>query len=76
MEKLKRAFIVWISIYPAITVIMLLFGDILGQVPIVLRTFILTIILVPLMIYILIPFWTHVFNQYNRRFSLSKKGHK
>ncbi|MDO1501696.1 hypothetical protein Q2T40_16295 [Winogradskyella maritima] len=60
MKKLKSTFIVWIAIYPAITLILLLFGDMLNQLPILLRTFILTIILVPAMVYLLIPFWTKV----------------
>lgn len=62
MKKLKNALIIWIAIYPAITVIILLFGDILNELPILLRTLILTLILVPTMVYILIPFWTKVFN--------------
>ena len=65
MKKLKSAFIVWIAIYPAITGILLLFGNLLNETPIILRTLILTIILVPLMVYILIPFWTKVFNSKN-----------
>ncbi len=63
MKKLKSTLIVWIAIYPAITLILLLFGDMLNQLPILLRTFILTIILVPTMVYLLIPFWTKVFNK-------------
>lgn len=58
MKKLKSTFIVWIAIYPAITAILLVFGESLNHLPILLRTFILTIILVPLMVYVLIPFWT------------------
>lgn len=61
MKKLKNTFIVWVAIYPAITAILLLFGDRLNQMPILLRTFILTIVLVPLMVYVLIPFWSKVF---------------
>jgi len=61
MKKLQSTFIVWIAIYPAITAILLLFGEYLGQLPLLLRTFILTVVLVPLMVYLLIPFWTKVF---------------
>jgi len=62
MKKLKKIFIVWMSIYPAITFILLLFGDQLNAIPVMKRTFILTIVLVPLMVYFLIPFWTKMFN--------------
>lgn len=60
MKKLKSTIIVWIAIYPAITTILMVFGENLNQLPILLRTFILTIVLVPLMVHILIPFWTKV----------------
>ena len=63
MEKLKRTLIVWVSIYPPITIILSEFGKPLNTLPLALRTLVLTIVLVPLMIYILIPFWTRVFNQ-------------
>ena len=62
MKKIKNVTIAWISIYPAITLIMIICGDQLYQLPVALRTFALTIVLVPLMIYILIPFWTRVFD--------------
>lgn len=62
MKKLKSAFIVWIAIYPAITGLLLVFGEYLNHLPILLRTFVLTIILVPIMVYFLIPFWTKVFS--------------
>ncbi|MBW1296029.1 hypothetical protein [Aquimarina litoralis] len=61
MKKIKSTFIVWIAIYPAITLISILFGEYLNQLPIPVRTFVLTIILVPLMVYFLIPFWTKIF---------------
>jgi antibiotic biosynthesis monooxygenase (ABM) superfamily enzyme len=63
MEKLKRTLIVWVSIYPLITIILLGFGKPLSTLPIALRTLVLTAVLVPIMVYILIPFWTRVFNQ-------------
>ena len=67
MKKLKSTFVVWIAIYPAITVILLLFGDILNRVPVLLRTLILTAILVPLMVYLLIPFWTKLIHKVQRK---------
>ncbi len=60
MKKLKSTVIVWIAIYPAITTIQLLFGEYLNELPVLIRTFILTIILVPAMVYVLIPFWTKI----------------
>ncbi len=34
MKKLKSTFIIWIAIYPAITTILLLFGEYLNELPI------------------------------------------
>lgn len=58
---MKKVFIAWISIYPVITIILLLFGNELNAMPVLVRTLILTVILVPLMVYVLIPFWSKVF---------------
>ncbi|MEM9327997.1 MAG: hypothetical protein AAGA85_20190 [Bacteroidota bacterium] len=60
MKKLRNTVIVWVAIYPAITGLSWLFGDALGALPLAVRTLILTAILVPLMVYVLIPFWTHL----------------
>ncbi len=53
--KFKQALITWIAIYPLITIILWLFGDQLAQLPVPLRTLILTVILVPLMVFWAVP---------------------
>ncbi|PHN02365.1 hypothetical protein CRP01_32490 [Flavilitoribacter nigricans DSM 23189 = NBRC 102662] len=63
MEKLKRTLIVWVSIYPPLTIILAVFKEHLNALPLALRTLVLTVILVPLMTYILIPFWTRIFDR-------------
>lgn len=68
MKKIKQILIVWISIYPPLTILLLAFGDQLNGVPLAMRTLVLTLILVPLMILVLIPFWTFVFNYSQTRF--------
>jgi antibiotic biosynthesis monooxygenase (ABM) superfamily enzyme len=65
MERLKRTLIVWVSIYPPLTIILVALREHLNTLPLALRTLVLTIVLVPLMTYILIPFWTRVFDQIN-----------
>ena len=65
MKKLKTSIIVWVAIYPTITVIQYFFGDILVELPLAVRTLILTAVLVPSMVYLLIPFWTKVFERFN-----------
>ena len=53
--RYKQAIVVWLAIYPTITVILLLLGPTLERLPIPLRTLALTALLVPLMVYVLVP---------------------
>ena len=46
---------VWIAIYPAITLASFLLGDRIQNLPLAIRTLIMTGILVPLMVFILLP---------------------
>lgn len=55
-KKWKMAVLIWIAIYPTITLIMILFGDYLNRIDSMpLQTLATTIIVVPLMVYVLIP---------------------
>lgn len=74
MEKLKKTIIVWVSIYPPLTIILAVFTEYLDALPLYLKTFILTIFLVPLMIYILIPFWTRVFDMIRAKSEALRKN--
>lgn len=53
--KWKFAVMVWIAIYPAITLLQFMIGDVLLRLPILLRTLVLTVILVPFMVFVLLP---------------------
>lgn len=53
--KWKFAVTVWIAIYPAITVLTFLIGDSINNLPLPIKTLIMTGILVPLMIFVLLP---------------------
>ncbi|HRG01490.1 MAG TPA: hypothetical protein PKZ75_10260 [Bacteroidia bacterium] len=55
-KKWKMAIIIWLAIYPLITSIFALLGKQLILIePLPLRTLIITIIAVPIMVFILIP---------------------
>ena len=54
--KLITALKIWLVIYPSITLLLYLFGDILAVMPLYQRTFMLTITLVPWMVFIGVPF--------------------
>lgn len=46
---------VWMAIYPAITLLSFLIGNQIKDLPLALRTLIMTGILVPVMVYLLLP---------------------
>ncbi|MFD7645850.1 hypothetical protein ACFV4P_35015 [Kitasatospora sp. NPDC059795] len=51
----RRALIIWLAIYPGITVLSVLLGPVLAPLPVYLRTLVLTGILVPAAVYGLVP---------------------
>ena len=53
--KWKFAVMVWVAIYPAITLVTYLIGDRIKNFALPLKTLIMTGILVPLMVFILLP---------------------
>lgn len=54
--KLVVALKIWAVIYPSITLFLILFGEALSVYPIYVRTLILTVILVPWMVFVGVPF--------------------
>ncbi len=64
--KWKFAIMVWIAIYPTITLVQFLIGDSLVHLPIPLRTLFLTLILVPLLVFILLRGVSKVLAQWLR----------
>ncbi len=53
--KLVAALKIWLAIYPSITFFLYLFGQALSVLPLYQRTFILTIILVPWVVFVGVP---------------------
>lgn len=55
-KKWKMAIVIWLAIYPLITLLFALFGNQLVLInPLPLRTLTITLIVVPTMVFILIP---------------------
>lgn len=54
----KIAISTWLIIYPTITVLLLVIGPILNELPVAVRTLLLTAVLVPLMTFALMPWIT------------------
>ena len=53
--RLIMALKIWMVIYPSITLFLFLFGQELSALPLYQRTFILTIVLVPWMLFVGVP---------------------
>jgi Uncharacterized protein conserved in bacteria len=68
--KLMASLKIWLAIYPSITLFLFLFGKTLNTFPIYQRTFILTIILVPFIVFIGVPLVDFIMRQF------STKDHK
>ncbi|GAA2119720.1 hypothetical protein [Nocardioides bigeumensis] len=51
----QLALMIWIAVFPTLTVLNLTFGEQLSQLPSVLRTFVLATVAVPIVIYLLMP---------------------
>lgn len=60
----KSAFLIWLAIYLLITLIFFLFGDILINIPLPLRTLMLTLVAVPLMFYVILPLYNKLFHNW------------
>lgn len=55
-KRWKMALVIWLAIYPLLTVVSLFAGPYISKIEFVpLRTLVLTIILVPLMVFVMIP---------------------
>ena len=63
----KTAVLIWVAIYPSITLLFLLFGDLLHRLPVPLRTLVLTAVLVPLVVFLLLPLLQRLFAAWLRR---------
>lgn len=60
--KWKMTIVSWLALYPAVTLVFVLFGDLLTSVPLLLRTLIVTVVVMLLMTYVLMPRMTRWFS--------------
>ena len=67
-KKWKMAILIWLAIYPLITTVFAVFGKYLMQIEILpLRTLLITIVLVPIMVFILIPILQKLLGEWLRK---------
>lgn len=55
MFKVKLAVKIWLAIYPSITLFLFLFGDLMSIFPLPIKTLILTLVLVPWIVFVGLP---------------------
>jgi antibiotic biosynthesis monooxygenase (ABM) superfamily enzyme len=63
-NKFKMTLLVWCAIYPTVTFIFFILGDFLAPLHPFLKTFVVTIILVPLMVFVFLPFIMKTFKNW------------
>jgi antibiotic biosynthesis monooxygenase (ABM) superfamily enzyme len=67
-KKWKMAILIWIAIYPTVTLIAILFGNQFEKInPLPLRTLASTIIVVPVAVYALVPALQKLLNNWLSR---------
>lgn len=59
--KYKMVLVSWLALYPSVSVVFILFGDQLAQLPILLRTPLVTMVAMIVMSYVLMPLMTRCF---------------
>lgn len=64
--RLFMAMKIWLVIYPSITLFLFLFGQQLSALPLYQRTFMLTISLVPWMMFIGVPFLDYLIRLFSK----------
>jgi antibiotic biosynthesis monooxygenase (ABM) superfamily enzyme len=63
-NKFKLAFLVWCAIYPTVTFIFFILNDFLATLHPFVKTLVVTIILVPLMVFVFLPFIMKTFGKW------------
>ncbi|GAB2506102.1 hypothetical protein [Nocardiopsis aegyptia] len=59
--RYKTAVVSWLAVYPIITLLLWLLGPVVSELPIPVVTLILTVVLVTLQTYVVMPFMTRLF---------------
>jgi uncharacterized protein len=57
----KQAVITWLAVYPALTVTLAALGPFMETWPLPLRTLLVTLLLVPIVVYVIVPLLNRVF---------------
>lgn len=53
--RLHAAIMIWLAVFPTLTLVQLLLGELLQGLPLVVRTLALSTLVVPLVVYLILP---------------------
>jgi antibiotic biosynthesis monooxygenase (ABM) superfamily enzyme len=59
--RYKQAVITWLAVYPALTVTLAVLGPMMETWPLPLRTLLVTLLLVPIVVYVILPLLNRAF---------------
>lgn len=59
--RYKQAVITWLAVYPALTATLAVLGPLMETWPLPLRTLLVTLLLVPVVVYVILPLLNRVF---------------
>ncbi|MCU7845249.1 MAG: antibiotic biosynthesis monooxygenase [Candidatus Thiodiazotropha sp. (ex Monitilora ramsayi)] len=62
--KYKMAILVWLGVFSLVTLLSYMIGPLIENLPLIARTFTLTVIVVPTLTYLLLPFLTRIFSRW------------
>ena len=65
--KLKLAFRIWLAIYPSITLFLYVFGEALSAYSLPIKTLILTLVLVPWVVFAGVPAVDYLLSQFYKK---------
>jgi antibiotic biosynthesis monooxygenase (ABM) superfamily enzyme len=65
-QRWKLAILIWLAIYPTLTLVLWLVGPEIQDWPLALRTLLITVVLVPVMVFVLLPALQHVLGRWMR----------
>lgn len=66
-SRVRMAVVVWLAIFPLVTIVLGLMPDLLLETPLIVRSFVLTVIVVPAAVIVVLPRLTRLFSGWLHR---------
>ncbi|HJT63451.1 MAG TPA: hypothetical protein VJ839_01625 [Candidatus Limnocylindria bacterium] len=62
--RYKQAVLTWLAVYPALTLTLAVLGPFMETWPLPLRTLLVTVLLVPIVVYVILPLLSRLFRNW------------